>query len=65
MNKIDVSLTSEIYSSGWTTSRSVCFTRRDGAPGTHWVGGWLGPRVSLNAVVFVLLIRKFQNYKHI
>jgi hypothetical protein len=20
------------------------------APGTHWIGGWVGPRVGLNAV---------------
>jgi hypothetical protein len=24
---------------------------RDKAPGTHWIGGWVGPRAGLNAVV--------------
>jgi len=22
-----------------------------GTPGTHWIGGWVGPRAILNAVV--------------
>jgi len=22
-----------------------------GAPGTHWIGGWVGPRAGLNMVV--------------
>jgi hypothetical protein len=22
-----------------------------GAPGTHWIGGWVGPRATLDAVV--------------
>jgi hypothetical protein len=28
-----------------------CFTRREIAPSTHWIGGWVGPRASLDAVV--------------
>jgi len=23
----------------------------EGAPGIHWIGGWVGPRASLEAVV--------------
>jgi hypothetical protein len=27
------------------------FNPRERAPGTHWIGGWVGPRAGLNAVV--------------
>jgi hypothetical protein len=27
------------------------FTPRERAPGTHWIGGWVGPRARLDAVV--------------
>jgi hypothetical protein len=27
------------------------FTPREGAPGTHWKGGWVGPRAGLHAVL--------------
>jgi hypothetical protein len=27
------------------------FTPRERAPGTHWIGGWVGPRAVLEAVV--------------
>jgi hypothetical protein len=27
------------------------FTPRERAPGTHWIGGWVGPRAILDAVV--------------
>jgi hypothetical protein len=29
----------------WSASCPCCFT-----PSTHWIGGWVGPRVSLDAV---------------
>jgi hypothetical protein len=29
----------------WLASRPGCFT-----PGTHWIGGWVGPRANLDAV---------------
>jgi hypothetical protein len=35
----------------WSASRSGRFTPRERAPGTHWIGGWVGPRAVLNAVV--------------
>jgi hypothetical protein len=28
----------------------VHFTPRERAPGTHWIGGWVGPKASLNTV---------------
>jgi hypothetical protein len=27
------------------------FTHRERAPGTHWIGGWMGPRADLDPVV--------------
>jgi hypothetical protein len=35
----------------WVVSRSGRFTPRELSPGTHWIGGWLGPRAVLDAVV--------------
>jgi hypothetical protein len=29
----------------------AAFPLRERAPGTHWIGGWLGPRAVLDAVV--------------
>jgi hypothetical protein len=37
--------------SEWSASCPGCFTPRERAPGTHWIGGWVGPRASLNTVV--------------
>jgi len=28
-----------------------CFTPREGAPGTHWIWGWVVPRAGLGVVV--------------
>jgi hypothetical protein len=35
----------------WLTSRPGRFTPRERAPGTHWIGGWVGRRAGLDAVV--------------
>jgi hypothetical protein len=35
----------------WSASRLGCFTPRKRAPGTHWIGGWVGRRAFLDAVV--------------
>jgi hypothetical protein len=35
----------------WSASRPGRFTLRVRAPGTHWIGGWAGPRAVLDAVV--------------
>jgi hypothetical protein len=29
----------------------AALTPRERAPGTHWIGGWVGPRAVLDAVV--------------
>jgi hypothetical protein len=45
------SLTSERDGGEWSASRPGRFTPRERAPGTHWIGGWVGPRAVLDAVV--------------
>jgi hypothetical protein len=44
-------LTSELDGGEWSTSRTGRFIPRERAPGTHWIGGWVGPRAVLDAVV--------------
>jgi hypothetical protein len=45
------SLTLEIDGGDWSASRPDRFTPRERAPGTHWIGGWVGPRAVLDAVM--------------
>jgi hypothetical protein len=45
------SLTSALHGGEWSASRLGLFTPRERAPGTHWIGGWAGPKVILDAVV--------------
>jgi hypothetical protein len=45
------SLTSALDGRDWPASRPCRFTPRERAPGTPWIGGWLGPRAVLDAVV--------------
>jgi hypothetical protein len=34
----------------WSASRPCRFTAADRGPGSHWIGGWLGPRSGLDTV---------------
>jgi hypothetical protein len=43
-------VTSKLDGGEWLASRPDRFTPREGAPGTHWVGGWMGPRAGLDSV---------------
>jgi hypothetical protein len=45
------SLTSVLDGGEWSASRTGLFTPRERAPGTHWIGGWVGPIAVLGAVV--------------
>jgi hypothetical protein len=45
------SLTSSLDEGEWSASRPGHFTPRERPPGTHWIGGWVGPRAVLDAVV--------------
>jgi len=44
-------LTSALDGGEWSGSRPGRLTPREKAPGTHWIGGWVGPRAVLDAVV--------------
>jgi hypothetical protein len=44
-------LTSALDGGEWSASRPGRFAPREKAPGTHWIGGWVGPRAVLDAVV--------------
>jgi hypothetical protein len=43
-------LTSALNDGEWSASHSSHFNLREGALGTHWIGGWVGPRAFLVAV---------------
>jgi hypothetical protein len=45
------SLTSTLDRGEWSASRSGRCTPKERASGTHWIGGWVGPRAVLDAVV--------------
>jgi hypothetical protein len=44
-------LTSELDGDEWSVSRPGLCTPRERALDTHWIGGWVGPRVGLHTVV--------------
>jgi hypothetical protein len=44
-------LTSAVDGSEWSASRPGRFTLRERTPDTHWIGGYVGPRAGLDAVV--------------
>jgi hypothetical protein len=46
-----LSLTSALDGGEWLASRPSHFTPRERAPGTPWIGGWVGPRAILDVVV--------------
>jgi len=56
------SLTTALGRGEWSASRPSSFTARERAPGTHWIGGWLGPRAVLVAVVDRLDVTKTVTY---
>jgi hypothetical protein len=45
------SLTSALDGGEWSASRPGRLIPRERAPGTHWIGGWVGPRTVLDAEV--------------
>jgi hypothetical protein len=42
------SLTLTLDGSEWSVSCSGHFTPKVRAAGTHWIGGWVGPRAGLD-----------------
>jgi hypothetical protein len=45
------SLTSALDGGEWSASCSGSFTPRERASGIHWIGGWVGPRAVLDAML--------------
>jgi hypothetical protein len=45
------SLTSALDGCEWSASRPGRFTPRERDPGTHWIGGWVGPRAVISKKV--------------
>jgi hypothetical protein len=43
-------LTSVLGGGEWSTSRPHRFTRGEGVPGIHWIGGSVGPIAGLDVV---------------
>jgi hypothetical protein len=43
------SLTLALGGGEWSASSPSHFTSRERAPGTHWIGGWVGPRAILDS----------------
>jgi hypothetical protein len=47
---MDVFLTSALVGEEWLHSLPCRFTHGERTPGTHWIGGWVGPRADLDDV---------------
>jgi hypothetical protein len=41
-------LTSALDGGEWSASHPCHFTTGERAPGTHWIGGWVGPKPALD-----------------
>jgi hypothetical protein len=48
--RIHIFFTSALAGGEWSASRPGGFTSEEGAPGTHWIGGWVDPRAGLDDV---------------
>jgi hypothetical protein len=47
---IHIFLTLALVGGEWSASHPCRFTPEERAPGTHWIGGWVGPRAGLDDV---------------
>jgi hypothetical protein len=47
---IHIFLTSALAGGEWLASRLGRFTPWERAPGTHWIGGWVGPRAGVDDI---------------
>jgi hypothetical protein len=52
--QIHIFLTSALVEGECSASQSCRFTPTETAPGTHWIGGWVGPRAGLDDVEKIL-----------
>jgi len=60
--QFDAFLTSALDGGEWLTSRPGRFTPRERAFGTHWIGGWVGPRAVLDGEEVYDELNLSQNY---
>jgi hypothetical protein len=44
-------MTSALDRGEWSASHPGRFTPRERVPGTHWIGGWVGPTAVLDTAV--------------
>jgi hypothetical protein len=54
------SLTSALDGGEWSVSRTGRLAPRERAPGTYWIGGWVGPRAVLDPVKRIPWLVKWQ-----
>jgi hypothetical protein len=52
--QIHIFLTLALAGGEWPASRPCRFTPGERAPGTHWIGGWVGPTAGLDDVEKIL-----------
>jgi hypothetical protein len=62
--QIHIFLTSELVGGKWSASCPSCFTPRERAPSSHWIGGWVGPRASLDNVEKILYPTRTRPLSH-
>jgi hypothetical protein len=66
--KIHILLTSALVGEEWSATRPGRFTPGEIVPGTHWIGGWVGPRTGLDDVerknILLLPGLEFRNLRH-
>jgi len=58
------SSTSALDGGEWSVSPLGRFTPRERAPGTHFLGGWVGPRAGLDAVMNRKIPRPYRDPNH-
>jgi len=58
--QIHAFLTSALDGGEWSAFRPGRFTSSEIARGTHWIGGWVGPRAVLDAVVKIKISAFFK-----
>jgi hypothetical protein len=49
--QLHIFLTLALHGGEWSDSCPGCFNPRKRVPRIHWIGGWVGPRAVLDAVV--------------
>jgi hypothetical protein len=54
--EVDVQIHIFLVGGEWSASRAGRFTPGERAPGTHWIGGWVDPRASLDRTSYKIHI---------